>query len=279
MLLVNGARGIGTGYSTYIPPCNPATIKARLQRWLKGDVAALDEALPPYFRGFKGTIADGEAVGVHKMEGGDAVITELPPGTWTADYREFLEKELAEGRIKDFVDTSTDVAVNIRVKGMETKTLIKSLTEKIKTTNMHAFNHKGIITKYATPNDILKEYAEVRLALYETRRQHQMKTLRNELPYHDNVVRFIEDQIKDVPVIVLKKKTRLECDKILFDNKYAQIEGGYDYIMKLPVSSFTAEQVAKHEAKLAALRAEIAQLERLEAADMWLADLQHIDTK
>jgi DNA topoisomerase-2 len=279
MLLVNGARGIGTGYSTYIPPCNPATLKALLQRWLRGDTAALDDPLPPYFRGFKGTISDGEAVGVHKIESTEVVITELPPGTWTADYREFLEKELAEGRIKDFVDTSTDVTVNIRVKGMDHKALVKSLTEKIKTTNMHAFNHKGVITKYATPNDILKEYAEVRLALYETRRQHQMKTLRDELPYHDNVVRFIEDQIKEAPAVVLKKKTRLECDKILFDNKYAQLEGGYDYIMRLPVSSFTAEQVAKHESKLAALRAEIDQLGRLEPADMWLADLQHVDTK
>jgi DNA topoisomerase-2 len=279
MLLVNGARGIGTGYSTYIPPCNPATLKVLLQRWLRGDTAALDDPLPPYFRGFKGTISDGEAVGVHKIESTEVVITELPPGTWTADYREFLEKELAEGRIKDFVDTSTDVTVNIRVKGMDHKALVKSLTEKIKTTNMHAFNHKGVITKYATPNDILKEYAGVRLALYETRRQHQMKTLRDELPYHDNVVRFIEDQIKEAPAVVLKKKTRLECDKILFDNKYAQLEGGYDYIMRLPVSSFTAEQVAKHESKLAALRAEIDQLGRLEPADMWLADLQHVDTK
>ena len=30
MLLVNGARGIGTGYSTFIPPCDPAVLEAYL---------------------------------------------------------------------------------------------------------------------------------------------------------------------------------------------------------------------------------------------------------
>jgi DNA topoisomerase II len=65
------------------------------------------------------------------------VVTELPPGTWTQDYREFLEKELAEGRIKDFIDVSTDTEVNIRIKGMEEKALVKSLTDKVKT-DQHA---------------------------------------------------------------------------------------------------------------------------------------------
>jgi DNA topoisomerase-2 len=34
MLLINGARGIGTGYSTYIPPCDPQTLLKGLESWL-----------------------------------------------------------------------------------------------------------------------------------------------------------------------------------------------------------------------------------------------------
>jgi len=37
MLLVNGARGIGTGYSTFIPSYNPVALKHTLLRWLKGE--------------------------------------------------------------------------------------------------------------------------------------------------------------------------------------------------------------------------------------------------
>jgi DNA topoisomerase-2 len=277
MLLVNGARGIGTGYSTSIPSCDPAALKTMLQNWLRGDVAALDCAIPIHFKGFKGRVdSDGTVTGVFKKEKDEHIVTELPPGTWTQDYREWLEKELAEGRIKDFVDTSTDTDINIRIKGGEDAALLKSLTDKVKTTNMHAFNHKGIITKYDRLNDILKEFAGIRLGLYETRRLHTIKTLESELPYHANVVRFIQDQIADTPTIVLKKKSRAECDGIFKDRGFARVEDGYEYLMKLPVSSFTAEQIAKHETQLAELKAEIARLQALKAADMWLMELSAV---
>ena len=277
MLLVNGSRGIGTGYSTYIPPCDPKVIKEKLiskirtERPLKSD-----PQLVPYFEGFKGTYTEDGVVGVFKKVGDEYVVTELPPGTWTADYREWLEKELAEGRIKDFTDTSTDQQINIRIKGIDEKALVKSLTEKVRTTNMHAFNSKGVITKYETLTDILCEFWTVRINLYETRRAYQIKTLNEKLPYHKNVVRFIRDQIQDEPKVVLKKKTLDECNKILAEHEYQHIDGSYEYIMRLPVSAFTSEKVAKHEKDMEDLLAEIARLEATNAEKMWLADLEHV---
>jgi DNA topoisomerase-2 len=273
MLLVNGSRGIGTGYSTSIPGYNPKELKDMLVAWLKGQADALDRPLKPYFKGFKGTVSqDGVVQGLYTKQKEEFIVTELPPGTWTQDYREWLEKQLAEGTVKDFVDTSTDTDIHIRIKGMDEAVLLKSLTDKVKITNMHAFNSKGVITKYDSPNAILKEFANVRLALYETRRQHQLKALQDEMPYHVNVVKFIEDQVKDVPTLVLKKKTRAECDTMFKQASYTSIDG-YDYLLKLPVSSFTAEQIAKHEAQLAALRAEHARLETLRPSEMWLMEL------
>jgi len=275
MLLVNGARGIGTGYSTYVPPCDPKKLKNMLVRWLEGNDDALNEQIPIHFEGFKGLITGGDsASGTYtRVKEDEFIVTELPPGTWTQDYREWLEKELAEGRIKDFVDTSTDKDVHILIKGIHVNDLQKSLYTQFRKSNMHAFNHKGVITKYNTLNDILIEFAEVRLALYEKRRLHTINALENELPYHANVVKFIQDQIADQPNIVLKKKSRTECDELFAKGGYTKIEDGYEYLMKLPVSSFTAEQVSKHEKQLAELKAEIERLRSLEAADMWLSEL------
>ena len=274
MLLVNGARGIGTGYSTYVPPCDPKVIKNMLIRRIKAGTPLNSTTLVPYFEGFKGTYTEDGVVGVFKKVKDDYVVTELPPGTWTADYREWLEKELAEGRIKDFTDTSTDQQINITIKGIDEKVLVKSLTEKVRTTNMHAFNHKGIITKYDTLNDILAEFWSVRLNLYETRRQHQIKALKEKLPYHVNVVRFIRDQITEEPEANLKKKSLKECDEILGELEYQHVDGSYEYIMRLPVSAFTSEKVAKHEKDMADLKAEIERLENTNAQQMWLADLE-----
>jgi DNA topoisomerase-2 len=232
--------------------------------------------LVPYFEGFKGTYTEDGVVGVYRKEKDEFVVTELPPGTWTAEYREWLEKELAEGRIKDFSDTSTDQQINIRIKGIDEKALVKSLTEKVRTTNMHAFNSKGVITKYETLTDILCEFWTVRINLYETRREYQIKTLNEKLPYHVNVGRFIRDQIQDEPEVNLKKKTLEECNNILGEHEYQHIDGSYEYIMRLPVSAFTAEKVAKHERDMADLKAEIHRLECTNAERLWLADLEQV---
>jgi DNA topoisomerase-2 len=277
MLLVNGSRGIGTGYSTYIPPCDPKVIKNSIVDFLKSNKSLKEVALQPWFAGFKGKIDNaGTAIGIYKKEGDDFVVTELPPGTWTADYREWLEKMLVEGSVKEFTDTSTDMDIHIRIKGIAEPLLIKSLSEKIKTTNMHAFNHKGIITKYPTLNDILVEYADTRLALYEKRRTHQIADLKERLPFHENVVRFIRSQCEDVQIPDLRRKTLAECDVLLASNKYGKIKDSYDYIMRLPVSSFTAEVIAKHEKDMATLKDSIASLEKVTASSLWLTDLQSV---
>ena len=274
MLLINGARGIGTGYSTYIPQCNPKVIKEMIVDHVKNTTPLSTKPLTPYFEGFKGTYTEEGVMGTFKKVKDEYVVTELPPGTWTADYREWLEKELAEGRIKDFTDTSTDQQINIVIKGIDEKVLVKSLTEKVKTTNMHAFNHKGIITKYATLNDILEEFVVVRRGLYDDRRRHQLGVIAAKLPYHENVVRFIKDQISDKPKVVLKKKSLKECDEILKQNQYELINDSYDYILSLPVSAFTLEKIKKHEDDRINLKVQQEELEKTTWREMWLADLE-----
>jgi len=273
MLLVNGSRGIGTGYSTYIPPCDPKVIKKMLIAKIRAGHPLSNTKLVPYFEGFKGTYTEEGVIGAYRKEkDGDFVVTELPPGTWTADYREWLEKELAEGRIKDFSDTSTDQQINIRIKGIEEAALVKSLTTKIKTTNMHAFNEKGIITKYDTLNDILAAFWTVRINLYETRRAHQITKLEKEVPYHEDIVRFIESQCLDKPVPDLRRKSKAECEALLTEHKYTH----HAEILRLPVSSFTSEVMAKHRADRESVLNRLELLKGTTAEALWLADLESV---
>ena len=53
MVLVNGAQGIGTGWSTSIPQYNPRDIIANLMRKLEGGQF---ERMVPFYKGFTGTI-------------------------------------------------------------------------------------------------------------------------------------------------------------------------------------------------------------------------------
>jgi DNA topoisomerase-2 len=104
VLLVNGAKGVGTGFSTDIPSYNPADLIGALRARLGGTVEDLSEMdLTPWWFGFKGRVsAEGRGYttrGIYEFVSDDAAtirITELPVGTWTQNYKEFLEEMLAE---------------------------------------------------------------------------------------------------------------------------------------------------------------------------------------
>ena len=276
MLLVNGARGIGTGYSTFIPSFNPKHLKGMLLKWLEtGD--GLDETMIPWVRGFEGKIdmeKATECILSGKLEGD--TITELPVGTWTADVREKLDDMMKDGKVKDYTDMSTDMKVCIKVKVDDKAVLDKILHDKWKLTNMHAFDANCVIRKYATPNEILKEFATVRLDLYAKRRAAILVDLKDKLPYHENVVRFIRQQCEELPRPDLRRKTEEECNALLSKEKFAQIKGCFDYLMNLPISSLTLTNAKKHEDSLAQLKESILKLENTTPKQMWKIELQNL---
>jgi DNA topoisomerase-2 len=279
MILVNGSRGIGTGYSTFIPSFNPAQLKSAIEEWLQSG-KGLDRDFIPWTRGFKGKITkvdsqDYLVEGVWKIDKDTITITELPVETWTSDFREVLDKMLLDGTIKDFTDTSTDTEILIKIKigtgGIAA--IEKHLVQKIKLTNMHAFNHNCVIKKYDSPNQILYEFVGVRLELYQKRIDFLLKTLKDKLPYHENVVRFIRQQCEEVSRPDLRKKTLEECDTLLEAECFDKIKESFDYLMNLPIASLTLKHAQKHEQDLESLKQQIRELENTTAKQLWLKEL------
>jgi DNA topoisomerase-2 len=103
LLAINGSVGIGTGYSTNIPPHNPQDIITLLRHRLDGQIETLeDRPLDPWWWGFKGkTIRFDDNTwitkGIYECDDDKKTITitQLPVGTWTKDYKAFLD-ELCE---------------------------------------------------------------------------------------------------------------------------------------------------------------------------------------
>jgi DNA topoisomerase-2 len=284
MLLVNGARGIGTGYSTFIPSYNPVALKHTLLRWLKGeDKDILKKVdLPPWYRGFRGTITpctDGyDVTGKYSYNAKTKTISvqDLPVEYWTSDFKEYLDA-MCEKKdfVKDYTDTSTDMDVNFEIVLKDDMPIAEAakklgLIGRIKTTNMHAFNSQGNITKYTTVNEILEEYAHTRLALYGSRKENMLRELNAKLPWHTSVVKFLTLICNDV--IDLRKKPHADCVKILESHELTDIPD----LLKLPISSMTMENVAKHETELARLRARIAEIEGTTPSQFWIADLENL---
>ena len=94
IVLINGAIGIGTGFSTCIPQYNPIDIVNNLKRKLK-DLDSVETY--PWFKGFAGKIIQKNDASFltkglyHKIGDDEICVTELPIGRWTQDFKDLLE--------------------------------------------------------------------------------------------------------------------------------------------------------------------------------------------
>jgi DNA topoisomerase-2 len=97
MILVNGTKGIGTGFSTEIMCYNPLTIIHYLKNKLQ-EIDTDDIEFMPYYEGFTGEtvkISDSKFMfkGKYEILGEDKIrVIELPVGYWTEDFKELLDK-------------------------------------------------------------------------------------------------------------------------------------------------------------------------------------------
>lgn len=186
MILLNGADGIGTGWSSSIPNYNPEDIVDNLRRMMRGEEM---KPMAPWFRDFKGTVTQVapdryKFNGLIKQTGDTEVeITELPIRMWTQDFKEkivsIIKAEKVPSFIKDYDDYNTqrDVHFIIRMEEKYMKAALEEgleekfkLTKSIATSNLVAFDPEGRITKYAAVEDIMKEFYVIRIKFYEKRK-------------------------------------------------------------------------------------------------------------
>ncbi|KAF8837947.1 type II DNA topoisomerase [Paxillus ammoniavirescens] len=233
MVLVNGAEGIGTGWSTTIPSYNPADIVANLRRLMAGE-----DVVPmlPWWRGFKGAI---KKVGdhkydvtglVHKINDTTVEITELPIHKWTQTYKAELEAMIGEkgdGVIKDYKEHHDNVNIHFVIT-MAAKDLEKAeeqglieffkLTSKVNTSNMMCFNFEGKIQKYGSPEEIIEEFYPQRLAFYQKRKEFMANELQLQFEKLSNQARFVKMIIDKELVVSNRKKADImtELRKLKF---------------------------------------------------------------
>lgn len=313
MILVNGSRGIGTGYSSHVPCYDPRIIIDYIRCRLT-DNPVLPE-LHPHYDGFKGSVThlgDGKYLykGLYTLEGTDTVkIIELPVGTWTQDYKDMLEDMLtppskedkekktkpAETYLKDYKENNTDTQVEFTLvfqKG-KLKELLNTPVAKLpgcneferlfklydteSTSNMHLFNEKQQIKKYTTPQAIIDDFMGVRMEHYTKRKANLIQELEREYTKFSNQARYIKETCDDV--IDIRKKKQDAVSELLTARGYAKIDDDnrFKYLIDMPMSSLIEENIEKLNKKAADAAAELERVKNTSERKMWLAELDALD--
>ena len=284
LILINGAEGIGTGYSTSVPCYNPKEVESNVKRVLQGKEL---KHMHPWYNGFKGTIEPTTetcdsyiTTGVYKKKGeGILEITELPIGKWTQDYKEFLD-DMIDGKIKSFKNNCSEVEISFTIKmdsselrKMKPEQILKDfkLTSNISIRNMHLFDQNNNIKKYNTPLEILQEFAEVKFEFYKKRKTHLVEKFTNTMTVLQNKVEFI-NKITNEELVVFKKKKDVIISELKY-MKFDKIDNSYDYLLKMSIYSLTEEDMNKLQKEFDKIKKEVEVVKNTSIQEMWEHDL------
>ena len=274
-VLVNGTEGIGTGFSCYVPPFNPSDICSNIERILSGKDMV---PMKPWFRGFKGRIFSDDSgswvtEGTWSYKGKTLKITELPPGRWTQDFKEYLDTLIDKKTIQNYTNNSTTESVDFDIVGYDGSDPVKDfkLQKTFHTTNMHLFHPTKGIHKYNSPEEILSDFVDVRVETYRKRKAHMIQVLEQRMNKNKNMSKFVDMVINEKLVVFKKKKQDLETEmESLFD----KIGDSFDYLLHIKTYQYTHEAVVALNTETTQMAKELEEMRRTSCTDMWKMDLK-----
>jgi DNA topoisomerase-2 len=309
MILVNGSKGIGTGFSTDVMCYNPIQIIDYLLSKLVDQTFVNTTDFLPYYEGFGGSIEKiNESKflikGKYEKLAADKIrVTELPIGLWTENFKELLEELIEptnvskDGKkqapsIKDYDDMSRDTTVDFTItfpkgkleeleatncdnncNGLEK--LLKLITTNTNT-NMRLFDAKDKLKKYETVEAIIDDYFVTRYEMYQTRKDFMIDALTKELVLLSNKARYIKENLDGT--IDLRKKSKALVSEMLKSKGYNMIDEDeeYKYLVKLPMDSVTEENVQKIFKEQENKSAELETVKNTSANQMWSSELMNL---
>jgi len=296
LILVNGTEGIGTGYSSYIPCYNPTDIINWLDNKLKG--IKNTKKIIPFYKDFKGNIFEFDnntfiSEGLIEFHKNELHIIELPIKLWTNDYKLFLEELIYENKdslFKSFLNQSSDVNIKFILKyneenakeinkmyntfdSLKINNLYKylSLYKTIKISNMHCYSCDNKIQKYNSPEEILNDFYNFRLPLFNERKKLILNKINENIKFISNQINFIKLVIKDKGKIYKIKNIDLFLEKNNFDKI-----NNYNYLTNLTFNQLTQNNLNKLEDKLLNYNKEYKQILNKTDKELWINDLNNL---
>ena len=303
MILVNGGKGIGTGFSTDILSYSPEKLIEYLQYKLNNNELAESVEFRPYYRGFIGTCHEYDngnkyiVKGIYqKINDRKVRVTELPIGHSTDDFKQHIENLMEADKnkknrsfVKDYNDMSTDTTVDIEItmnEPIDEKTegsnlynnfeKMMKLYASLSTNNMHLFTDEEKLTKFENERDIIDSYFPVRLKYYQKRKDYMIASIEKELCLLSNKARYIQATLQDE--IDLRNMKKSDILSMMSKHKYDTIDddNDYKYLLKMPMDSVSEENVERMLKDRDGKDTELTILQSTTIENMWLNELEEL---
>lgn len=296
MILVNGSKGIGTGWSTTIPSFNPKEIINELKQMIINKTDSNFQFIP-WFANFKNkiefqklnTFLSTGTILINKDEK-TALVTELPINLWTSVFRDRLLKYIKEDEVINLKEYSTDqhVCFIIYFSDLLFDQLLNTqngffnylkLTSTIKTSNLVGFDQHNILQVYSNINEIMNDYFKVRLEYYEIRKVHLVTKKKIDILIYKNKARFIQMRVeKTLEIENIEEEIILNTlNKLKFDSDpRSEKENDFDYLLMMTLKSFSKQKILEFLKKKEEEEILLKELEITPIETTWLKELDQL---
>lgn len=336
MILVNGiTAGIGTGYSCSVPCHNPLDIVDCIKTWLdnSGDIfieedgkqLSILQLVTPWYKGWTGTIQESTKREKSWVSTGRCIVTgnnkylvnELPIGMSTDKFKDFLENQKVDKKIKNYKNYSKTANVHFEIQTTKDNPTISvtsmKLNSHLSTSNMVAFTENDKICRFGNVDEIINYFCGVRWRWYKKRKQYQLNELGEKISKLSNKVRWLREIMNgDIELFNVNKagkrvaKSSLDLVRELIDRKYdpftketvdtdestedesvddddvddeSMNKKGYSYLLNMKFSSITKERITKLDNEVFSLSEKKRVLQTKSEKAMWISDLDEFVDK
>lgn len=290
MSLVNGAKGIATGWSTSLPMYNPLHVIDYFLHDLRNEEPK--KTLEPWYCNFRGKIvaqgSDFVTKGIYEFGQNNKVrILELPIGSWTEPFlAQTLNLRQTKAKASALVvtkhaDHSSDLEVNV-VLTLRPESYAKysqdhelfeqdfKLTSVLRMTNIHLLDSSGRIRKYENVDAILADFTTFRLQMYTKRKTYLLKRLAEKTRELEAKIRFIEGILdKSIPLGNVPRQITINAMSHL-PREF------HDAFLKMALSSLHTERVEELRKQTEEIKARLVQLKKTSVQQMWIWDLEQL---
>ena len=281
MVLINGVQGgIGTGWSSNVPPHNVLDIIDWIKAWLNQQPTT---TLRPYYRGFTGNIrVEGHKIfaeGILNQQKQRWVVSEIPIGkrmTSICRYKTKLEGLEDDNKVNGIINQSTEnkpYFTFLAVKEFTPTLENMGLIDVSYTSNMVLFDPKNRLKRYGSTDEIMEEWCLYRFQQYNVRKEGMMAKLKHDSQILYNKIRFLELVIANK--IVLKDK---EEDQLIAELKQLKFDAlpDFDYLLSIQIRQMTSKYLKDMKTKYANLVDTNNKLAETPIKTIWMNELEEL---
>lgn len=291
-VILNGTSGIAVGFSSNILNRNPKDVVQACIDHLNGKKV---KELKPWLSEFSGEWTRDTENGRKWYISGkyeisstrpEIHITELPPDITFEKYESYLDTLVDNRTIRDYDNNSSsgvDYVLKFRKEDFEKLVSDKEKLEKLLkmndsvTENLTTLDENGKLRIFDCVEDIVSYFVDFRLGYYQKRKDYFIRKWTAELREMCWKAKFIKSIIdKKLVVNNVPKDTIVEW---LDKNGFDKIDGGYGYLLNMPIHSLTKERYEELMGKTRAKKAQIDEYAKLDTKEMYIQDLNELKKK